>query len=222
MIDNVVEQIIFIHGLGQTSSSWEKTLSYMPENIISSAVSLDLYSLCKGKEYTYDNLYRAFKDYCRNIKEPSNLCGISLGAIMALQYAIEFPDKVNSLVLIAPQYKIPRLLMKFQSLVFHFMPQSAFHDMGLSKTDVSVLTKSMLDLDFSSTIKKITSQPLIVCGKKDKANFKAANELAAIIPGAKLYFIEKAGHQVNEDTPEELAAVLKGYYQMNNAPQCCR
>ena len=34
-----------------------------------------------------------------------NLCGLSLGAVLALNYAIDFPKKVNSLILIAPQYE---------------------------------------------------------------------------------------------------------------------
>lgn len=211
-----MEKIIYIHGLGQTPCSWDKTLSYMPEHSSSKAISLDLSSLCKGKENTYGNLYGAFKDYCGNIKELPNLCGISLGAVLALNYAIEYPEKVNSLVLIAPQYKIPYLLMKFQSLIINFMPQSAFRKMGFSKTDFSILTRSMSDLDFSHTVKNISCLPLIVCGKRDKANMKAANELASIISGAKLHLIEKAGHEVNVDTPEELASVLKGYFQISN------
>lgn len=204
---------MFLHGLGQTPCSWDKTLSHMTEYSNSKVIILDLSSLCKGKENTYGNLYNAFKDDCRNRKELLNLCGISLGAVLALNYAIEYPKKVKSLVLIAPQYKIPYLLMKFQSLIFYFIPQRAFKEIGFSKQDFSTLTRSMSQLDFSHTVKYIPSKPLIICGKKDKANKKAAKELANIIPGAKLQFIEKAGHEVNIDTPEELATILKGYFQ---------
>lgn len=209
-----MQEIIFIHGLGQTPSSWDNTLSYLPEQL--KAIAIDLSSLCKGSENTYGNLYLQFKDYLRNISKPLNLCGISLGAVLALNYAIEYPQKVASLALIASQYKIPRLLMRFQGLIFNFMPNSTFKDIGFNKKDFSVLTRSMSNLDFSNAIKNISCLPLIVCGKKDKANLKAANELAVKIQSAKLQIIENAGHEVNVDTPEELAGILKCYFQLND------
>ena len=35
------------------------------------------------------------------------LCGLSLGGVLALNYAIEHPEKIKGMVLIATQYKMP-------------------------------------------------------------------------------------------------------------------
>ena len=39
-------------------------------------------------------------------------------------YAIDHPDKVNSLILIAAQYKMPKKLLSIQNTIFRFMPIS--------------------------------------------------------------------------------------------------
>ena len=43
------------------------------------------------------------------------------GAVLALNYAIDFPQKAGSLVLIAPQYDMPKFLLKVQNVLFKFM-----------------------------------------------------------------------------------------------------
>ena len=104
-------QSIFVHGLGQLSSSWLPVLSHLPANI--PADCPDLTSLLACQEITYPGLYQAFSDYCDQQNSPLYLCGLSLGAVLSLNYTVEHPQKVKSLILIAPQYKMPRLLLSF-------------------------------------------------------------------------------------------------------------
>ena len=61
---------IFIHGLGQNSSSWEETISYMEE--MTNISHPDLFDLLKDKESTYNNLYLAFSEYIEESSEPSH------------------------------------------------------------------------------------------------------------------------------------------------------
>ena len=113
---------IYVHGLGQTSDSWTKTIDILQTTDYSLCPNLP--DLVHSKEVTYDNLYAAFSDYCNQYDEPIDLCGLSLGGVLALNYAIQYPKKVRSLVLIATQYKMPKKLLKFQNLLFRFMPKS--------------------------------------------------------------------------------------------------
>ena len=96
---------------------------------------------------------------------------------MALNYAIDHPDKVKALVLIAAQYKMPKELLKVQNMLFHLMPNSAFNKMGFKKADVISLCGTMAELDFSDSLHKVSCPVLIVCGEKDKANKKTSKEL---------------------------------------------
>lgn len=200
-------QKVLIHGLGQTSSDWETVKKHLP---ISEKISCpDLYALAQHKNMTYDNLYQTFSHYCNNFDSQLHLCGISLGAVLALHYAIENPKHIHSLILIAPQFKMPKNLLTIQSLLFLLMPEKCFQEMPISKQDTINLTNTMRHLDFSGEVKHISCPVFIVCGMQDKANKKAAIQLNREIPHSELHFVENAGHELNKDAPEYLADLIK-------------
>lgn len=201
---------ILIHGLGQKASSWNETISYMTgqDTIICPELSLFI----KEKDASYSNLYTAFSEYCNNISGPLNLCGLSLGAVLALNYAIDNPKKVNSLVLIAAQYEMPKTLLKLQNIVFKFIPEKSFKSMGLSRNDFIKLTSSMMNLNFNEGLNNILCPVLLICGDKDSPNKKATRNLYESISQAEIIFIKDAKHEVNNDNPKELAEILNDFH----------
>lgn len=78
-------QYLLIHGLGQDSSSWNKVISYMGEQ--EKIICPELSFFLRDGDITYSNLYKSFSHYCDNFSEPLNLCGLSLGGVLALNYA---------------------------------------------------------------------------------------------------------------------------------------
>ena len=200
-------QKILIHGLGQVSSDWEDVKKHLP---ISEKINCpNLYAMIPDKKMTYDNLYQGFSAHCNAFDSPLHLCGISLGAVLALHYAIENPERIHSLLLIAPQFKMPKYLLTIQSILFRLMPKKCFKGMPISKQEIINLTNTMRHLDFSREIKHITCSVLIVCGTHDKANKKAAIQLYGEILHSELYFVENAGHEINKESPEYLADLIK-------------
>lgn len=171
----------------------------------------NLFDLLQDKEVSYANLHKEFSGYYTGFSEPVNICGLSLGGILALEYVIKNPTKVNSLVLIGTQYTMPKGLLKFQNIVFRFMPNRMFAEIGLGKKDFINLTKSMIDLDFQYELKSITCPVLIVCGEKDIANKKASLQLNKQIPNTEITFIKNAGHEVNVEAPKELGQILNTF-----------
>lgn len=206
----MIMKYIFLHGLGQTASSWEKTIDAMDEQLEIDCPNL--FTLLHGGAINYANLYRAFFEYCNRYSEPLNLCGLSLGGVLALQYLIENPDRVHSAVLIGTQYIMPKKLLKFQNAIFHMMPNRMFRNMGLEKKEVIHLSGSMMNLNFQQDLHKIDCPVLIVCGEKDKANMKASLQLKALIPRAKFHVIRNSGHEINIDAPKKLGMVLDDFF----------
>ena len=198
---------IFIHGLGQTPESWNQVTALLPSDV--QICRPCLAAIAGDKQMTYENLYQAFESECNRMETPLWLCGISLGAVVALQYALNHPEKVRSLMLIAPQYKMPKLLLAVQSMVFRILPKTMFYEMGFSKKDMITLTASMKRIDLTPLLHEITCPSFILCGQKDKANKNAAKMLARLIPNAKLSFVDNAGHEVNIDAPSALADLIK-------------
>lgn len=204
---------IYVHGLGQTPDSWAETIAHM--KTAKRSVCLDLPEIIQGKKVTYQNLYAAFSDACNKYDEPVDLCGLSLGGVLALNYTIEHPEKVNSLVLIATPYKMPKHLLQFQNIIFRFMPKSMFQQMGFCKRDFLQLCKTMMPLDFSDVLPKISCPALVICGEKDIANKKTSVELADILANVEFSVLDGVGHEVNTEAPEQLAAVLCRFYEVH-------
>lgn len=204
---------ILVHGSGHKATSWNTTISYMTnsENIVCPNLS----SIFKGKEASYENLYSSFAKYCNDIDGQIHLCGLSLGGILALNFALDFPQKVKTLVLIGTPYKVPKIAFSFQNMIFRFLPKSIFETMAFDKKNTFALGNTMKNLDFSDRVKSIKCPTLILCGKKDSANIKSAHYLAEHIKSAELKIIEDTGHVVNEENPKILANILTEYYSIN-------
>lgn len=139
---------------------------------------------------------------CESCEEKLNLCGLSLGGLLALNYAVLHPGKINSIALIGTPYKIPKGLLKFQNIVFRFMPKSVFRNMGVNKKDFIRLSRSMVDLNFMESAAAIDCPALILCGAKDKANTESAKRFHEAMKNSKLVIVEDSGHGFNKDDVE--------------------
>lgn len=204
---------IFVHGSGQRAASWQATLAHMTPT--ADIACPNLADLLGGKPPSYENLCAAFARYCDRAGDSVHLCGLSLGGILALAYALDYPQKVASLVLIGTPYKIPRLTFALQQIVFRILPASAFATMAFDKAGTFALGKSMEELDFSARLHEIRCSTLILCGEKDRANLKAAQCLAERIPHAECKVLKNTGHVVNEENPAALAKILNDFYALH-------
>ncbi len=131
---------VLTHGLGQSPSSWKNVISCLPQDM--QTYCPNLCSLVVGNRITYKNLYKSFEKYCTSISGRIALCGVLLGAILAMNYAFDYPEKVESLALIAPQYKMPRVLLNLQTVLFRFMSPKNFQ-VGFNKEQTICLTHTM-------------------------------------------------------------------------------
>ena len=204
---------ILVHGSGHKATSWNKTISYMTNN--EDIACPNLSSILEGRVASYENLYSSFVKYCNEFDGQIHLCGLSLGGILALNFALDFPQKVKTLVLIGTPYKVPKVAFSFQNIIFRFLPKSIFETMAFDKKNTFALGDTMKNLDFSDRVKNIKCPTLILCGKKDSVNIKSAHYLSQNIKSAELKIIEDTSHVVNEENPKALAEILNEYYLQN-------
>ena len=198
---------LYLHGLGQTNASWDNVIK--ETEVVDDSISLSLNAM---KHATYDELYSSLTKECDQYDDIV-LCGLSLGAVLALNYALDYPNKVKKLVLIAPQYKMPKMLLRLQNIMFKLMPASNFDSIGFKKEDFISLCSSMAKLDFSHLLDKISCPVLVVCGEKDNVNKKAAKELVKHLKDAKYLELLNTGHEANIESSKELAVELNKFYQ---------
>ena len=203
---------ILIHALGQTEKSWDKVLEEL-NKVNKPAQNPNLFELAKNYEINYENVYKKFIEYCNSFKEKINLCGLSLGGILSIDYAIEYPEKVNSIILIGTPYEIPKKMFKLQNFIFKFMPKRTFENMGVQKKDFVNLTNSMAELDIKSKIENIKCPTLILCGENDNVNMESAKQLNGNIKESRLEIVENSGHEVNVENPKGLSKIISEYWK---------
>ncbi|BBI27327.1 alpha/beta fold hydrolase [Enterococcus faecium] len=81
-------KIVFLHGLGQDEQSWKDVISYLPNSY--SCKSLSLFNHLNSTDTaTLDDLTKYIEVQLNQIKEPFILCGLSLGAVIALNYLVD-------------------------------------------------------------------------------------------------------------------------------------
>ena len=206
---------ILIHGLGQNETSWNEVKNQLNNSEIN-VETPNLFSIVKNYQVNYENMYKTFADYCNSFNEKINLVGLSLGGILAIDYIAEFPEKVNSIILIGTPYEIPKTIFTIQNIIYKFMPKRIFEKIGCPKKDMIRLLKSMSELSIPDKAPNIKCNTLI-CGEKEKdnINMKSAKQLNKVIQNSKFKIIENAGHEVNIDNPKELANIINDFWKDN-------
>ena len=207
---------ILVHGLGQNEKSWNEIKSQLNNNGIN-VETPNLFSIVQNYQVNYENMYREFADYCNSFKEKINLVGLSLGGVLAIDYIIEFPEKINSITLIGTPYEIPKAIFTIQNIIYKFIPKRIFEKRGCPKKDIISLLDSMKNLSIPDKAPNIKCNTLIICGEKEKdnINMKSAKQLNEVIQNSKFKIIENAGHEVNIDNPKELANTIYDFWKDN-------
>lgn len=191
---------LFMHGLGQTKNDWNEVLRKFN---LGEVYNPNIGEFANGN-YDYKHIYSNFEKYCDSFPEKLNLCGLSLGGVLSLNYAINKPDRVNSLIIIAVQYKMPKTLLKLQNIIFKILGRKAFNSINISKQDMILLSKSMMNIDFSKELYDLKCKTFIICGEKDFFNKRASLAMSRIIKNSKLFLIKNAKHEINKDKVLEL------------------
>lgn len=214
--DKSPELTVFIHGLGQEPTAW-KIIGEILE--LEQAEYPNLPDLWKkagfssDRKLTWPALYRCFIRYLSTLQVPFHLCGLSLGAELALQYASDHPEHVSSLVLAAPVIKAPRTLLKIQNGIFRLLPDSQFPETGFSRKDFLSLCASMADLDFSSRMKKLSMPVLLLAGERDKLSCKTCRIWGIVPPKGQFSILDEGDHEINLENPEKTAGILSSFWK---------
>ena len=96
-------EAVFLHGFGDDLSTWDRLWSAWEGEL--SALRYDLrgfgQSTCKGEEpFSHGEDLLAIMDHCQI--DRCDLYGVSMGGSVALNFALDHPERVNRLILISP------------------------------------------------------------------------------------------------------------------------
>lgn len=201
--------VTFLHGLGGSPLAWENQVAKLPASVRARAPWLR--GLRPGGNESFD-VVAASADVLFNLElegvGPSAMVGHSLGAMVALQCAIDAPESVSHLVLVAGQVRPPKSVMRAQRLAFKMIPAKQFAKSGVSKAKMREAMLAVEGFDASERLGSVVAPTLVVVGGNDRANRPAAEVIADGIPAARLVTVAGAGHDVMRDAPAEFNSVL--------------
>jgi 3-oxoadipate enol-lactonase len=160
------------------------------------------------------------------LEPPFDLCGLSLGALVALRYAGEHSERVRRLVVCAGIAELPwhlRVLQFGIAGVVRVLPSSRVRKRlvsGLPADHRPVALEEIAGIDARAASRTLrtaasfrlarlpTMPALVLCGERDRINLKLSRRLAEELPDARFEVVPAASHVANLDNPEAFNALL--------------
>jgi len=229
--------MVLIHGLGVGAWMWRLQLSLFGERYHTLAPDLPGFSQAESKvPFSMERAAESILDLIRaSGKGPAHLCGLSLGAQVALQAYQSEPEMVASLILsggqvhpgrahMAARRAIVRLLPK-RAIASSMLPEvqkrypelqvdaTAFADQ-LSKRGILTAMRALGRSDFRPLLPGIGVPTLVLCGADDRASLPASRLIAAAIPRAELQIVPGVGHLWNLEQPDLFGHTVLDFLRM--------
>ncbi|WP_100157617.1 alpha/beta fold hydrolase [Klebsiella pneumoniae] len=218
-------RIVLIPGFMLNEMLWHEFETYLPSNCI-----VHHAGVTEGR-----TIHDVVQHLITLLPEKFSLIGFSMGGYIARQLAAEFPERVESLVLIASSLREDTPLeaeakrksvqslspTTFKGLSRHAIARS-LHPLNTSNQDmISAIQKMGCSLGFEAFITQSSLSrqgipsatircPTLVIASEDDAirSMKEAEELVEAIPYASLRIILDCGHMIPLEQPRELARII--------------
>ncbi|MGC3954861.1 MAG: alpha/beta hydrolase [Propionicimonas sp.] len=115
-----------------------------------------------------------------------------LGAMVALQAAADYPDRIGRLVVSGAMLLPGRMALRLQKAALRMLPVRGLENTGLTKDDLVKALDVMAEADFSSKLGEITARTLVIVGQSDTNGQVSAKALASQLPNGRLETISAA------------------------------
>ena len=227
--------LVLLHGMGTGASAWQPQLEALGEHYHILAPSLPGYGSQPGP-FTLTAASEAVATLISEWAQPVHLCGLSLGALVALELTHAYPTLVHSLVLsagfvsLAEEVILQRqtsaeIVRNFDPSTFSevILPQlvegvpEAYRAQALAEvgnlTPESLADLIELEFDARAWIGSVDVPTLVLCGDQDEPNLPLSQELAGSLSHATFETVPNAGHVANLDAPDAFTGKLEGFMQ---------
>ena len=233
---NASRNILFIHGLGTSSSTWINVIPELHELGNVSCLDLPGYGFSKSTTgdpfFSLQQMDHALEHFIlRTQRLPIILIGHSLGGWIAARYAVKHPDSVCHLILINNagirydgfEQQADAFTLKSVEDVRHLLQQMWFRYpwyfrpftssiyRTLSKKDVGRFVCSIKEEDLLNQSLASLAVPLdVIWGTEDGLiSKKSIDIMKQLVPTMKAHFISRCGHVPQLERPRELSSLLK-------------
>jgi len=228
--------VLFVHGLGTSSSSWIRVIPHLPGEYAITCVDLPGYGFSRiqtgASFFTFDELVAALEQLAATLgPKPIVLVGHSLGGWIAAQYAVHRPDRVKHLVLIDTagiyypgteqqrtlfNVRTPREVRRLMKSLWYrypvlFRPFAGSVLRELERRGIHEFLQSVKNSDFlNGSLHALTMPVDVVWGENDRLISQESVEIMRReIPQLRFHTIQRCGHVPQLERPLALASVLQ-------------
>ncbi len=225
--------IVFLHGAGGNALLWGRVLQHLPGR---AAVALDL----PGHGRSTGPGSTTIAGYRRTVLAAADALGLqalivaghSMGGAIALDMALEAPERVRALVLMsvtARLYVAPALLeqlvqdpAKARQWIVEtgYGPETLAQARALGAKQLAAVRPEVLHGDFvacsvfdaRTRLSEVRAPALVLCGAEDRLTPpKYVAALQEGLPKARLELIPAAGHMLPLECPERVAHAILAF-----------
>lgn len=204
--------LVLLNGIGDMPQVWQDQVTSLPPGY--KAVAPWVRGTRPGRNETFE-MDAAADDVLALLNqhgvEQMDVCGLGLGAMVALNTAIRSPENVEHLVLTACQLAPPASALRAQKLAIRLTPRARLARMGVDKDRALATLTELARTDLRDGLANVTAKTLVIVGARDSENRATADELVAGIPGARLEVVPGAGAKANVDAPGVFNDLLYGF-----------
>ncbi|MFV0441384.1 MAG: alpha/beta fold hydrolase [Lachnospirales bacterium] len=205
---------VFVDGYGNSENLWDSTICDMEKINNNEVYYIKFDSICDVKNYTYTDIYNRFKLKCIELNDTIKIHGVGIGALFAINFAVEFPQIVESIFLVTPMLNVSALSRKVNRYLEVTKPGIIYKMKGQNKKEVISLSKSLDFVDFDNVLIKVKCPTYIVCGAEDKIYKKYAIRLRDFIADAEANFIDNFSHKYTDEVPTILRNLVLEFHGM--------
>jgi pimeloyl-ACP methyl ester carboxylesterase len=222
--------VVLVHGLGVSSRYMIPTAERLAD--IARVYALDLPGFGKSGRTPQALAVPELADYLNVWMEAigierAMLVGNSFGAQIIVDLAARYPARVQSAALIAPTIdqnargffrQLGRLLLDAPREPLSLLPivMGDYFTAGLSRT-ARTLLHALAD-PIEAKLPHIKTPTLVIRGERDPiVSQQWAEEVARLLPSARMEIIPRVAHAVNYSSPDELRRLLLPLLQNENA-----
>ncbi|NLM23143.1 MAG: alpha/beta hydrolase [Firmicutes bacterium] len=226
--------LLFCHGSGGSSRHWAFQLEGLKNFGQVIAVDLPGHGHSEGDPADAVEVYREFLlAFCNTLGlEKTVLGGHSMGGAVVIDFALQYPERVEKLILIGTGGRLrvaPAVLETFSSgrvspslFSFAFGPLAEARLQEEAQRQMMETPAAVYAADFTACdrfdrldrLPEIEAPTLIICGTEDRLTpVKYSRYLHQTIPRSQLVELEGAGHMVMLEAPEQVNRAIAVFLQ---------
>jgi len=241
--------LVFINSLGTDLRIWDAVVAGFADRFLLIRYDKRGHGLsdCPPGPYTIRQHTSDLAGLLEELQvEPVILIGVSVGGMIALDYAINYPQRVRALILSDTAAKIgttdlwnERISLLRENGMAHlagailerwFSPDFAGQHPAAYRGYYNMLTRTPLegyiatceairDADLSEAVRSIRHPALVLCGAEDGATPpELVRGLAEALPNASFDVLEHAGHIPSIEQPAVLTAKIDRFLEGCDSP----